>query len=538
MSEPSASGPSTRRRLFEVHTWSGLLVGLLGFVVIGSGAIVVFADDIDVWAHRDRPHPELHDVDALGLERAIARVATTVPPEHLEDIGLWTAHGSVVAWMHHHTTDASGAPIERGTVVHLDPASWGERARRSGTVDEVFAPSPREALSRFFVDLHIRLFLPDTTGLWATGLVGFGLLLLVVTGLFVHRPFFRHATRVRGTAAPRKLLHDLHTVVAVWTLPFTAVLSLTGAFLSFGGALVFPLLTEAAFGGDEAALDRAFSGAPEPAAEIAIAPATTALGAALTDARSRSEHDARRVEWIEVAHWSRSDAHMTLYTSPVFGPQYDVSHRYDGDGTWRSVRACFGNGQSFGGALYQWMSALHYGNFGGGLVRALWMLLGVLAASLALTGLGIWSVRRTGGAEARAGRVAGVLTIGAGLGLPLGAAVAVHAWALANASGASPYAAMAVSLVLGPAIVVWHAARRSFRSVLRLGLVALGVACVLAPLTALVAVGDAFGAAWWIDVTFAVTGIAAIAAGARIGRAVAPDVVRRVAVSGPSAREA
>ncbi|UJR83182.1 PepSY-associated TM helix domain-containing protein [Sandaracinus amylolyticus] len=514
-----------RRRFFEVHTWSGLLVGLLGFVVIGSGAIVVFAEDLDTWAHRDRPHPELHDVDATALEHAIARTAATVDPQHLEDVALWTSHGSVVAWMHHHTVDPSGAPIERGTLVYFDPTSWDELERRRGTDDEVFEPSPREALSRFFVDLHVRLFLPEQTGLWATGCVGFGLLLLVVTGLFVHRPFFRHATRVRSTAAPRKLLHDLHTVVAVWTLPFTAVLSLTGAFLSFGGALVFPLLTDAAFGGDEAALDRAFSGAPEPAAETSAVPADTSLGIAVTDARRRIEAEHRSVGWIEVARWGRSDAHITVYTSPLWGPQYDVSHRYDGDGTWRSERAGFGSGASFGGSLYQWMAALHFGNFGGGLVRALWMLFGALAASLALTGLGIWSVRRSGGAEARAGRIAGVLTIGAGLGLPLGAAIAVHAWALANAIGIAPYAVMAIALLLAPPFVVWHAARRSFRDVLRMGLVALGVACVLAPIAAVLALGDALGAAWWIDLTFVVVGVGAIVAGLRIGRGVARGVV-------------
>ncbi len=123
----------------------------------------------------------------------------------------------------------------------VDPVRQIVLQRREGTDDEVFAPNPTEALGRFLVDLHVQLLIPEPVGLYATGVVGVGLLVLLVTEV-VGAP----AVLPGGFSGPlaswrRRLLRDLHTVTGV-AVPYGAVLAFTGAFFSFGDAVVLPAL--------------------------------------------------------------------------------------------------------------------------------------------------------------------------------------------------------------------------------------------------------------------------------------------------------
>ena len=41
----------TLNRLFTLHSWAGIVTGLLLFIVCFSGAVVVFKNEIDLWAN-------------------------------------------------------------------------------------------------------------------------------------------------------------------------------------------------------------------------------------------------------------------------------------------------------------------------------------------------------------------------------------------------------------------------------------------------------------------------------------------------------
>ena len=117
------------------------------------------------------------------------------------------------------------------------------------TADDLAANDPYTALGRFYVDLHVRLHVPNPWGLILTGILGLAMLVAAVSGILMHRHLFRDIFILRGR--DRLVgLRDLHSVAGTWTLPHAFVLAFTGAYLSFTIAVALPMLAKIAFKGD------------------------------------------------------------------------------------------------------------------------------------------------------------------------------------------------------------------------------------------------------------------------------------------------
>jgi uncharacterized iron-regulated membrane protein len=502
---------SLRRALYWLHGVTGLGLGLLAVVVFFTGAIAVFAGELEAWAGRSRPVAALQGLERPGLNALITRLGAEVDPAQQEEVAIFQRPGRpLVLFFHTHGTDAGGKVIERGVRFDVDPIRQIVLQRREGTGDEVFAPNAIEALGRFFVDLHVQLLIPEPVGLYATGVVGFGLLVLLVTGVVVHRRFFREAFQVRWPARRRRLLRDLHTVTGVWLLPYGAVLAFTGAFFSFGDAVLLPALAKVAFAGNELALQEALLGEP-PAAQGRRPARRADLDAILVDARRRAPE--AEVGFLGLGHWGETGARVDVSLGEVGRRLAPVQLRYDGvTGAFLGEKPALGTAPSLGAAVFSWLGPLHYGNFGGPISRILWAFLGVGCCLLTVTGTLVWSERRRESwqAELRATpagapppppaigveRMRRVL-VGVTAGLPLSTFSAVLAWAVAVASGVDAMAAM--SLAAGAALLLALAVMlraQSPRRSLQILLFVAGVLALALPAVVGLATGASTLVAW------------------------------------------
>jgi len=64
--------------LYTLHSWAGIVTGLLVFVVCVTGALLVFKHEIDVWANpmlKDLPRAERR----VGPEAVLASLARQYP---------------------------------------------------------------------------------------------------------------------------------------------------------------------------------------------------------------------------------------------------------------------------------------------------------------------------------------------------------------------------------------------------------------------------------------------------------------------------
>ena len=109
------------KRMTAVHGWAGVVLGLLLYAVVATGAVAVFAPEIGRWSVggvRDAP-PLDGPIDAK-----VRRLAKLVDPAY-RDIGIWSGEGTDLHVLSHPCDEPRVRP--RGGFRHDIP-----RRRRDG----------------------------------------------------------------------------------------------------------------------------------------------------------------------------------------------------------------------------------------------------------------------------------------------------------------------------------------------------------------------------------------------------------------------
>lgn len=495
---------SLRTRFYQIHSWTGFLLGLLSLVVFFTGAIAVFAQELGAWGARGKTQPPLLDIRVPWLSTMVDSLGGQVDPRFKDEISLsQDAGGPLTLFFHTHETDVKGKARERGVRYDLDVRDRKVLLRREGLDEEVFAPTSSSALTDFFVDLHVHLLIPPPAGLYATGIVGFGLMLLLISGVVIHRRFFRDMFRFKPGPALRLTLRSLHTVTGTWLLPYAIVLSFTGAFFGFAGALLLPAVAKVAFGGDQQKMFEVLVGHQTPPGDRKL-PSTPDLDFMLADARSRSEGVFR---FGALHHWGKEGARAELWVRPTQRRMAFAKFQYDGmTGAFQGEKPALGTKPSLGASLFSWMGPLHFGDFGGHLSKALWGVLGIASCVLTVSGLLIWSERRrTASMDGETNpRVQGAeamrrITAALAAALPAATFASILAWATWYSNGTDPVRVMGTAfglcLLAGLGATFFF---RSLRTAARGILAGGGLFSILVPFAATWATGfspwDAFSA--------------------------------------------
>lgn len=403
------------RTLVAVHGWAGAVLGLLLYAVIVTGTAAVFANEIKTWSGG---LPGMSEPMSQPLGAVLARLEAETPQEFRDDLSLRaTPAGNLMAFFHTDET-VDGTRRERGVLYTIGP---GGRlvSREEGYARDLAASDPYTALGRFYVDLHVRLHLPNPWGLIVTGILGLAMLVAAVSGILMHRHLFRDIFLLRGR---ERLvgLRDLHSVAGTWTLPHAFVLAFTGAYLSFTIAVALPMLAKIAFKGDVREMVTTLNGTRNVDARPA---AIAGVDDILSDARRRAGAP------LVIAAWEnrgRADSRVTIFPAPREGDLTAMRLIYNGaTGELIRERPIVGTKPSLGASLLGLISPVHFGNFAGWWSRAVWFALGAASAYVAWSGLTLWVRRRAG---QRGWRALGRMTAWVGGGLPFAMTAAAAAY--------------------------------------------------------------------------------------------------------------
>jgi uncharacterized iron-regulated membrane protein len=455
--------------MVAVHGWSGILLGLLLYAVVVTGAAAVFADEIGVWS---AGHVETQSAFERPISDAVEDLGARTPAKYREAVDLFeTGDHDLGVFFHRHETDSAGNLISRGMFYILGKQGQVIESRE-GTSEDVYGARNDNALAAFLVDTHVRLHVPNPWGLILTGILGLTMLVAAISGLLIHRHLFKDIFTLRRGAKPVLFNRDRHSVAGTWSLPFAFVLAFTGSFFSFFGTIGMPIVAMAAFGGDVGKLTETVygnPGTPDPRPA-----AMRGLDRALADAIPRAG-DIPTFAAIE--NFGRADAKIVTYHAPASGDLAPVSLLYDGaNGAFLQVKPLIGQKPSAGGTLAAIMSPLHFGNFAGVLSKAVWFGLGFAMCYVIYTGLRLWLARREAGARSLDWLDRGVVIVG--LGLPLALLCTAGAFFLTMPAGTAtfwtPAGFVIASAVLIVAGATWPSVAAFTRAVeLGLGLVML-----------------------------------------------------------------
>jgi uncharacterized iron-regulated membrane protein len=342
----------TRRTWFVLHSWLGLTLGLLLFVISWSGTVAVFSREID-WAIDGRMRAPAVDDAAIPWERIETAVRAAKPGWSLSQISAPFAPGFAVE-----------AIVE-------DPQGVMGRVYADPTTGQVLGATTYFNVQRFFRSLHMSLFVGEWPiwgipfGYLVVALLSIPLLAQLVTGLIFYRRFWRGFLKLDWNKGARVFWSDAHKLVGLWGLWFVLVIGLTGLWY----------LAEW----------KVTSQPPTPQARTAVVNSGEPPSLGLMLARARAAYPELLVR--EIALYRADEGLLEFQGQDGSLLVRDRGARVWVDNRTGEVVAVRRTGEM--SLLHRWIDTadlVHFGTFGGLFTKAIWFIFGLALSAMCLSG--------------------------------------------------------------------------------------------------------------------------------------------------------
>ncbi len=426
-----------RNRLLRVHSLIGIFIAFFLYIVCFSGTFALFTHELTRWADGgsrialpdelpaiNQPFDEL--MQGVPEGGAVPLIVLTYPTEDMPYYDMMAL-----------AAGPNGPPSEL-------------KARWSG-VDGSDMGVRGENLPEWLAYFHTDLWLPYPFGRSIIGLSGLLMLLIVITGVFLHRQPIKDSFQWRADKNLMTFLFDSHSTLGLWGFLFHTVIAFTGAVLGLASLLGVIFTVAAYTDGKHAELEPM----PFPTFEAE----GIAAKAITPDEVSKISKDVTGVDpalIIAVGYGKDSGIYRTYYEVEKPLVRFGLL----------DLKATTGEVLQHGDApantvarSYISILPLHVGSYGG---IALKVFYGVLGASLCLiiiTGIMMWLERAVAldgsKKDARLLSVMGKLSVAVCAGFPLAVFAALYAdQFITAAAGARPFAVGSAVFILWGATAV------------------------------------------------------------------------------------
>jgi uncharacterized iron-regulated membrane protein len=206
-----------RRALFQVHLWSGIILGLYILMISVTGSIVVYSNEM--YRAATRAPIISHGSGPRLSDEELTAAALRLYPEYkvVNLVRMTNADQAVTIW------------LQRSEEVKkrlFDP--------RAGT-DLGDSVPPGIKFTSGLLSLHDDLF-AGPTGRKVNGIGAICIFVLSATGLLIWWPgiktWRRSLTLHRGVGWKRMMWH-LHSMIGFWSLAFVLIFAFSGIYLSY-----------------------------------------------------------------------------------------------------------------------------------------------------------------------------------------------------------------------------------------------------------------------------------------------------------------
>lgn len=357
-----------------LHTWSGLVLGWLLFLVFVAGTIAFWREGLNRYTRPELARIEQPEQVLAGAQRFLQMKAPDAKNWFIAMPG-GEMSGAQVFWQPQPREGETRRRGRRGrdtqAVIGADGQPATARETRGG-----------EFFYRFHFDLH---YMPV---IWARWLVGFATMMMLVailSGVVTHKKIFRDFFTLRRARGQRSWL-DGHNATAVLALPFHLMITYTGLVTLM--AMLMPWAIVANYTDRETLYDTIFphieevarAGQPAPLVDLTriVRDAEQRLGGPVGHLNITEPGDA--ASRITVSGSAASTLSARVPTLVYEGAT--------GKLLWRSPEP--GAAAVTAGA----MIGLHAGRFADIGLRWVYFLCGVAGSLMIASGLVLWTVKR------------------------------------------------------------------------------------------------------------------------------------------------
>lgn len=366
------------RRFIDLHAWLGMVSGLVLFVAFFAGAINVFHHELHHW---QTPQATAQaSQQAIDGQALLTRVTEQYPDARTRLFFL-PEEDPAVMWFQ--TSETGGG--EWLTAHATDFDTGGE-----------YVEQPRSALADFINQLHYQLAIPSgglpiNLGMTFMGLISILYGAALFTGLVIHWPkLSKEFFALKHEGNLRRYWKNMHNLVGVISFPFHLIMSVTGAAMG-AFTLVAVVLGTLVFGPqlrgvieEEIAVWPPVQSEGERVAMAPIADYLSAAGEALPE---------MSVDWVEIRGYGDAAGWVDVAGSV---PGYVGHHAHVVLGSTMATLSVIAPGQrSLNFDTFSPVYSLHFGDYGGMLVKWLYFAMGLLGALLFVSGNVLWCERRS-----------------------------------------------------------------------------------------------------------------------------------------------
>lgn len=371
---------------FHTHTISGIVISLVLYVIFFAGSFAFFKSEISNWQH-NTPNAVVQK-NQIDMNRVRDSMAAGMDL-YGRDLSI-TLNDRTRRMILSATASKDSTVKGRGGYFYMDAATFQKNNYRKSY-----------DLGEFLYRLH---FLAPLNviggrgfpfGYYLAGIVAFLFLFAIITGTLVHwKKIVSNFYVFRPWEKLKTLWTDIHTALGVITLPFLFVFAVTGAYYLISFPLVSQPVAAYQYGGSTDSLlnatntrtaryaftYRPFQKAPD-------------LNAYFRDARQRMPDT--EVRNLVISNYGDQSMRITVNgANPHKNFTGTASVVYNGvTGKVEQFTSLEGP-SSYDKAVDNLMYTLHFGNFGGNIVRILYFLLGIAGCIVIISGVMIWLVAR------------------------------------------------------------------------------------------------------------------------------------------------
>lgn len=345
----------------SAHSWLGLMVGALMYLVCLSGTLAVYFEEFERWEQPTAQEYFDYDIDKID-----------------ESFNQLLNNENVEITPHMYVT----LPTQGNPRVALITENEGWFLDKNGRI----STSTAHPWTSVLTDLHLYLHLPQAWGLIVVSTLGALLMALVISGFASHRTLFKDAFKFRVLGSKQLEQTDLHNRLSVWGAPFHLMIGLTGAFFGFAMIVVYLYaavyqnnniddVTQIVFG-KEPTLNQNVSDV-----NLAVAFKQMTQLAPNTDPILAIVHDTGTPgQFIEI---------FTQHPNRLI---YSENYVFNASGKFLHKKG-FSDGQ-IGKQIVYSMYRLHFGHFGGWWTKVIYFLLGLAITMVSVSGINIWLAKR------------------------------------------------------------------------------------------------------------------------------------------------
>ena len=348
------------KRMLGAHSGLGLAVSVLMYIICLTGTIAVFFQEFERW---EQPAvAEYNFLPATAMANAVDNFYREVD-SHEKPLYVVL-------------------PTESLPRAHVSDGEHEWWLNVDGSLSEEVASHWTHLLTQLHVNLHI----PNNIGLVIVGILGVILTALIVSGLFAHVRILKDAFRLRWGGTGQQQQIDLHNRLSVWALPFHFVIAVTGAFFGVVGLLIFAATSIYYQGDQQALINDVYGGDPVITAHsnqinfeqalknlTEIAPAAKPIYAVIQKPKTD-------MQYLEIA---------AEFSDRLI---YSEMYRFDATGKYLDHQG-FSDGPISRQVIYS-VYRIHFGSFGGYLVKIAYIVLGLSLTVVCVTGINIWLNKR------------------------------------------------------------------------------------------------------------------------------------------------